>query len=227
MLPIEETLRGKQELWRRGEISWKLRPDQLSVADEMERSEAATWVNEMARKYGKSYLGIWRQQKVLNQSPAGSRYVYGSSTYKALLEFILPVIHEFYDDCPDDMRPAYSEKTCHLERPDGSWTHFFGADDIESANRGRGPKAVEAGFDEAGFCPVLGYVIRSVFRPSLMLTPGAKTILYSSPAAEADHEFTVMAEVAEANGSYAHRTIYDNPMLTPEQIERFGTVRME
>ena len=29
-----------------------------------------------------------------------------------------------------------------------------------------------------------------------------------------------MAEVAEANGNYSRATLYDNPLLTPEEIER-------
>jgi hypothetical protein len=75
-------------------------------------------------------------------------------------------------------------------------------------------------FDEAGFCPLLRYVLRSVFRPSL-LHSGGRTLVASTPAEEPDHDFTAIAELAEANGAYFNRDVWDNPRLTEGQIEKF------
>jgi hypothetical protein len=123
-------------------------------------------------------------------------------------------------ECPSDIRPYWDGMRGHWRFANGSWVHLFGADDKRKANRGRGPKAVRAVFDEAGFTDVLGYVLSSVFRPSLLLTNG-DIFLGSTPSDLPDHEFTRIAEIAEANGSYFRRTVYENPMLSPERLQQF------
>lgn len=211
---------SRAELWRRNDLAdIKLHPDQRRVDDAVNERRASREVLEIARKWGKTWWLMYRANRVCLAKPK-SRVVYGAPTYKHLEEFILPVIGEFFEDAPDDVRPTYSEKAGHLEYPNGSWIHFFGADDKEAANRGRGPKAELAIFDEAGFCPVLRYVLKSVFKPSLLLS-GGPTLLGSTPSDEPEHDFTRYAEIAEANGTYARRTIYDNPLLTKEQIQKF------
>jgi hypothetical protein len=103
--------------------------------------------------------------------------------------------------------------------------HLFGCDDKRKANRGRGPGAKRAFLDECGFIPFARYVVRSILRPQLLhLKPEearAALLIGSTPAEQPDHDFTAMAEKAEARGNYANRTIYDNPLLTEEQIKAF------
>lgn len=223
MTPEQETatdLALRHEAWWRGELRWKMHLDQRRVHDAIEARNASREVLEIARKWGKTYYLVLRSFIKCLREPR-IRIVYGAPTYKHLTEFVLPVIDEICQDAPAGMRPKYREATGHLEFHNGSWIHFFGADDKQAADRGRGPKAIEAIFDEAGFCPVLSYVLRAVFRPSLLLSGNGKTVLASSPAEEPDHDFTRMAERAEVNGTYARRTIHDNPLLTPEQIAKF------
>jgi hypothetical protein len=119
------------------------------------------------------------------------------------------------------VKPVYEPSTGHWYFPaTESWVHFFGADDKRKADRGRGPAAIAAFFDECGFTPVLQYVLSSIFRPS-MLHGSLFTLLGSTPSPEPDHDFTRICEVAETNGTLSHQTIYDNPRLTPDQIQKF------
>lgn len=218
---------ARHEFWRRGDLTFKLHSSQAKVALAMGVATFLStgafpftrWVLEIARKWGKTYFLVLIAFMVCLRRKS-VRVVYGAPELKYLAEFVLPVVDEICEDAPEDMRPRYNAQTGHLTFPStGSHIHLFGADDKEAAKRGRGPKAVLAIFDEAGFCRVLGYVIKAVFRPSLLLTRGP-IILGSTPADEPGHDFTQMAEIAESNGNYSRATLYDNPLLTQEDIQR-------
>ncbi len=207
------------ELWRAGRLRYKLHPDQLDVYEAIQASKASRYVLEIARRWGKTWLlGVLAFETCL-RTP-GCRVVYGASTLKALEEFIIPQFEALIEDAPPDCTPVWNSGSGHWTFPNGSYVHLFGADDKRKANRGRGPAAALAIFDEAGFTPILKYILKSIFRPQL-LTTGGRTFIASTPAEEPDHDFTEVAERAEANGNYARRTIYDNPRLTQERIAAF------
>jgi hypothetical protein len=214
---------ARHDCWRRGYLAYKFQddPGQLDTWRRIESETHQTrWVLEWSRKRGKSYFLVC-VAAMLCQRYRLKRVVFGAPTFKHLEEFILPLLDEVAADCPEDIRPRYEPSTGHWFFPaTGSWVHFFGADDKRKANRGRGPAAIAAIFDECGFTPVLNYVLSSIFRPS-MLHGGLFTILGSTPAEEPDHDFTRICEVAEANGTLIHQTIHDNPRLTPERIAQF------
>lgn len=206
------------EAWRRGRLRFLLHRDQRLVYDAV---QAATgrFVLEIARRWGKTFLLIVLALEVcLRKSRA--RVVYGAPTLKHLAEFILPTLEKVTALAPENLRGKYNAQNGHWELPNGSYIHLFGADDKRKANRGRGPEADLAIFDEAGFTPILRYVLRSVLRPQLLHT-GGRILLGSTPAEEPDHDFTELAEKAEATGNYMRRTVWDNPLLTRETIERF------
>lgn len=210
---------AKEELWRQGELRWKLHSDQLSVYDQIFSTQASRFVMEIARRWGKTWLLATIAIETCLKNP-GCRVVYGAPTLKHLEEFIIPTFDDLIEDAPPDCRPVFDEATGHWDFPNGSHVHLFGADNKAAANRGRGPSAKAAIFDECGFTSVLKYVLKSIFRPQL-LTTGGRMYLGSTPAEEPEHDFTEIAERAEANGNYARRTIYDNPLLTEQQISTF------
>ena len=177
------------------------------------------YVMEIARRWGKTWLLLVLAFEACLRRP-GARVVYGAPTLKHLSEFILPTVEKLSAVAPESATPVYNAATGHVTFSNGSYIHLFGADDKRKANRGRGPEADLAVFDEAGFTPVLRYVLRSVFRPSLLHT-GGRVVLGSTPAEEPEHEFTELAQRAEATGNYARRTVWDNPLLTHEAVQRF------
>lgn len=213
------------ELWRHGELRWKLHADQLEVYEQIEASTEPRFVMEIARRWGKSFLLAVIAIETCLRFP-GCRVVYGAPALNVLQDFILPVFELVIEDAPPDCAPVWHEGNWIF--PNGSRVRLFAADDKRKANRGRGPEARLAIFDEAGFCPVLRYVLTSVLRPQL-LHSGGRTLLGSTPAEEPEHEFSEIAARAEANGNYARRTIYDNPRLSPEAIAEFiaGDAREE
>lgn len=210
---------AKWELASRGVLTWLLHKGQLVIAQAISASPRGTFVLEIARRFGKTFLLMALSFECCLRKPK-ARVVYGAPTLKHLEEFVIPAIEKISAQLPPWLRPRWNAAKGHLLFPNGSYVHLFGADDKRKADRGRGPEADLAIFDEAGFCPLLRYVLRSVLRPQLLHT-GGRIILGSTPAEEVDHDFTAMAERAEALGLYAHATIHDNPRLTKEQVRQF------
>ncbi len=209
----------EREFWLRGLLGFLLHEGQRELLGLLEASPRGTFVLEIARRWGKTFFLVVVAFMVCLRKPR-ARVVYGAPTLKHLEEFVLPAIEKIARGAPAACRPVWNGAKGHLTFPNGSYVHLFGADDKRKADRGRGPEADLAIFDEAGFCPLLRYVIRSVLRPQLLHT-GGRILLGSTPAEEPDHDFTAMAERAEANGLYARRTVWDNPRLTKEQIRQF------
>ncbi len=207
------------EAWRRGHLTYLLHEDQRRVRAQLEASSATRFVLEIARRWGKTWLLVVLALEMCLRRP-GARVVYGAPTLKDLSEFILPTLEAVSSQAPPELRGEYRGATGHWALPNGSYIHLFGCDDKRKANRGRGPGADLVILDEAGFIPILRYVLRSVLRPQT-LHSGARMVVASTPSEEPDHDFTAVAERAEARGCYARRTIHDNPRLTPERIEAF------
>ena len=209
------------ELWRRGDVaSLLLDSNQLAAYHTLKASDASRYVFEWSRRLGKTWMLVLIAVEECLKGP-GRRVAYGASTIKALREFVQPAFEGILRTCPEAMRARYNKDTSHWTFPhNGSFVHLFGCDDKHQADAGRGPTADLGIMDEAGFVPILDYVLRSVIRPQL-LTTGGRLIVASTPAEEADHDFTRICERAEANGHLSHKVIYDNPRLTPERIEEF------
>lgn len=192
---------------------------QREALSAFEAASGSRFVLEVARRWGKTWMLLVLAFMACMRA-ARVRVVYGAPTLKHLAEFVLPTFEALTERFPPHLAPKWNAQKSHIEFPNGSYIHLFGADDKHKADRGRGPSAVLAIFDEAGFCPLLRYVLRSVFRPSL-LHSGGRTIVASTPAELPDHDFTAIAEKAEANGAYFNRDVWSNPLLTREAIEKF------
>lgn len=212
----------RDEAWRRGFLRWKLHSEQQLIYDQIAKAEAdgeARFVMEIARRFGKTWLLAVLACETCLRNP-GVRVVFGAPSLKHLQEFILPTFDAVTADAPPDCRPVFHAQSGHWRFPNGAWTHLFGADDKRKASRGRGSESARNIFDEAGFSPVLDYVLDDVFRATTMHS-GGMTLLGSTPADIPDHPFSAIAERAERDGYYARRTIHDNPMLTKERIAEF------
>lgn len=202
-----------------GALHFLLHAGQLEALVAFENAKGSRFVLEVARKWGKTWMLLVVAFMACLKTPR-VRVVYGAPTLKHLAEFVLPVFEALAGEFPTHLRPRWNQQKSHIEFHNGSWIHLFGADDKRKADNGRGPAAVLAIFDEAGFCPLLRYVLRSVFRPSL-LHSGGRTLVASTPAELPDHDFTAIAELAETNGAYFNRDVWSNPLLTKEQIQKF------
>ncbi len=207
-----------EKLIRAGDLRFLLHSGQIEGLAAFDSAPGSRFVFEVARRWGKTWLMLVIAFMTCMRKPR-CRVVYGAPTLKLLAEFVLPTLDALTEKFPRALAPKWNQQKSHVEFPNGSYIHLFGADDKHKADRGRGPSAELAIFDEAGFCPLLRYVLRTVFRPSL-LHSGGRTIVASTPAELPDHDFTQIAELAEVNGAYFTRDVWSNPLLTRELIEK-------
>jgi hypothetical protein len=224
---VRELVRRANDLeCRAGRLFHMLHESQLEALAAIDRATARTFVLEIGRRWGKTYLMValalmtaWRKPK--------TRVVYGAPTLKHLAEFVLPAFDKIAARVPADMRPRFNSANDHIECHNGSWVHLFGADNQRNADRGTGGDAELCIFDESGaegVATMLKYIGKAIFGPSLQFkegSPNGSIIYASTPARSPEHDFTDATEKAEATGNRFHATCFDNPRLTDAQRTAF------
>jgi hypothetical protein len=200
------------ELWRRGEIWFKLFPDQLEVYRFVRNSTAKIIVINLCRQWGKSFTSALDAIEFANRNPGSLiRYVAGSQ--KALRKIVGPIFSEILRDCPEELRPVYNAADTCWRFANGSEIHIAAANDGH-ADDSRGQRAHRCYVEEAGFVDNLGYLVTSVLLPQTKTT-GGQIVLISTPPETPAHDFWAFADRAEASGAYIVRTI-DDDRHTPE-----------
>ena len=212
---------AKAELWRRGELSWKLYDCQKPVYDAVRAGDGITWINEIGRQVGKSIIdGVVLLEEGLRGK--NRQLLYAAPTGVMVNDIFVPNLRILCEDAPEDIRPIIKGNKV-LFPSTGSVIKMAGCEDELKADRLRGPFCHFAVVDEAGFIPILDYVLKSVIGPQLLTTrPDSRMLISSTPSRKPGHPFTILADKAEEMGTYCHRSIYDSTVNgTPEKIEDF------
>lgn len=220
----QETLKTyKAGLWERGELRWKLydyqRPIYALVWSWIEDRKALKHVLNIARRFGKSYTLCLVAIEYAIRNP-GAQIRFGAPTAKALRKIVHPAIKQILRDCPEQYRPSWKSQDSFYAFPNGSELHVSGCDNQNYENL-RGQAAHLAVVDESGFVDELEYVVNDVLVPQTLTTNGV-VILSSTPPRTPAHDFYSMAMEAEANGTYARRTIYDNTKVNKATLDLYA-----
>ena len=224
-LRLEQRLRLTEEKWRRGNLRHLLDSNQQGMYDAIKANSQKQFVIEAARKIGKSYmLGVMAFELALRNP--GKRINYVAPTGKEAHEIALPVMGEIRELAPADCKPEWKQQDGHWMFPNRAFINLGGADDQAAADRNRGPESVGNIVDEAGFVPVLGYLIDSVLAPQTLQT-GGPMWLASTPPFTPGHDFATLADTAALKGAYLNRNIYTHGRMSREQIDSYLTSRAE
>lgn len=131
---------------------------------------------------------------------------------------IRPLMAQILSSCPKDLEPQFSSKH--------STYYFNNKSEIQLAGANKGNvDSIRGGFshisiiDEAQDVTELEYAINSVLLPTTLTTRG-KILISGTPPKDVDHDFIKFIELCEANNALVIRTVYDNPRLTPEDIQK-------
>lgn len=171
----------------------------------------------LGRQSGKTYLlCILALEFALKTPNVIVKMVTDTKTHAESI--IEPKFRELLHDCPVDLKPEYNKQKYTFNFYNGSQIQLAGTDG-NHYEKLRGQKSVLVLVDEAGFCSDLDVVIRSVLLPTTTHT-GGKLVLASTPPRESDHPFLGFIEEADMKGLLSKKTIYDNDMLTNEDIDR-------
>ena len=213
-----EKLAIKHELWRRGVLSWKFHSVQHEMHDiyvKAPKNSTLVWL--LARQSGKStLLALIACEQALQRPHSVIKLLTDTKLHaRSIYEKIFV---EVLEDCPEDCKPNYIRAEYLYRFPNGSEIQLAGTDGGHY-ERLRGQKTHLALIDEAGFCTNLDEIVKSVLIPTTTHT-GGKVILASTPPTETGHDFLKFIEDAQYKGTLTKKTVYENPLLTEEQIAR-------
>jgi phage terminase large subunit len=208
------------ELWRRGNLKWKCHSVQKEMYERFysaEKNSVSCWL--LSRQSGKSYLlAILALEAALQKPFSIIKLVTDTKVHlKSIFE---PIFNELLQDCPADVKPSYVPSQFLYSFENGSQIQLAGSDG-KHYEKLRGQKSTLVLVDEAGFCSDLDDMVTSVLLPTTTHT-GGKLVLASTPPAESDHPFLKFIEQAELNGRLVTKTVYDNPLLSKEQVDRLA-----
>ena len=212
-----QKLLARQALWRKGNLSWICHPVQKEMYDLFYSSEPNTiscWL--LSRQSGKSYLLAILAIETALRNPNGIVKLVTDTKVHVKTIFV-PIFRELLAmDCPDDCKPDYSVSEFNFTFPNGAQIQLAGSDG-KNYERLRGQKSLLNLVDEAGFCDDLEDMVQSVLIPTTTHT-GGRIVLSSTPPKEEDHPFHKFIERAQMEKRFVKKTVYENPLLTPEKI---------
>lgn len=205
-------------LWQRGVLHWKLRPEQQSLKNEIEKSDKQLIVGNISRRWGKSYTLVLYclEQAIKNVT----KIRYAAAFKSDLEEFILPAFEQILDDCPPKLRPVYHVSKQVWKFPNGSTIKLVGLDKNRNGLRGNAISIIV--LDEAAFVSHLQYQYTTVIIPATAKQKNIKILIFSTPPESPEHYFLSLMEKAQAqpNGFYISRTIDDISDLNPSERKR-------
>ncbi len=205
-------------LWERGELSWKLRPEQLVLKLELEKLFIQLIVFNLCRRFGKTFLLVLYAIEQCIKYRQKIRY--GCAFLSELEEFVLPAFDFILDDCPEHLKPEYVRSRKMWVFKNGSEVKLVGLD--KNPNGLRGNKIEKIVIDEAGFVINLKKIYTSVIIPATAKQKNIKIIFSSTPPETPDHFFIALIDKAnaQANGLYKEMTIDQISDLEPAERQR-------
>lgn len=206
------------ELWRRGELSYKLNSCQQKMEAFFEGDTRDVIPILAARRTGKSFYLVVKAVSVCNKVPnAIVKYI--CPKQKMVQTIIKPIMRVILKDCPEPLKPEWKENAKMYIFPNGSEIHLAGTDNGNHESI-RGGYANLCIVDEAGFCDELDYVVHSVLAPTTDTT-GGQVYLASTPSKNSSHDFIQKFVKSAANQNKLIKfTIADNDMLTEEKKKK-------
>lgn len=220
--PVTTATLSKSEiiaaLWRRGNLEFKMHSVQKEMWERYKSAESnSTSVWLLARQSGKSYcLAIIALIEAINNPKCIIKML--TDTKIHMEDVLIPIFEEIMEDCPEDLKPTYNRNRFRYTFANGAQIQFAGSDNGH-AERLRGQKSLLILVDEAGFCTNLRKIVQEILIPTTTHT-GGKVILSSTPPESADHDFNSYVESSELEGSLTKKTVFDNPLLSKEQIDK-------
>jgi hypothetical protein len=218
-------LQARDELWRRGELSWILRPVQreiyAKIKESLRRGESLKYFLNCSRRIGKTFtLCDIAAETAIKQKQTNifDPVRFGAPTQKALKKIVRPIFRTIFQTAPADIRPVWRASDDMYLFPFGAEIHIAGVNN-EHEDDLRGTSASLCLLDEIGFMDQLDYLIEDVMMPQL-LTTGGNLIMAGTPPRSPAHAYMTFAMEAQSKGNYAEYTI-EQSGYRPEVIEKF------
>lgn len=212
---------GKDFLWSKGIIIWKLHQKQLE-ANKIITDMKDSWLSVImcSRQFGKTYMMCTLALQEALSKP-NNHVKYGADMYENLKKYVYPTIDKIIEDCPDAYKPEVIRSEHLVRCKNGSTIEFVGLDRNPDGIRGIGVTRIF--IDEGGYTDKLYYIYYDVIVPMFthMQQHFPKCIMAGTPSDSPNHDFIkIFKPKAEAEGTFIKFTIDDNPLISQEEKDR-------
>lgn len=206
-------------LWKSGFLAWKCHEGQLEIYKHLRAlnptvQEALVFC---ARRFGKSTLGVIMALEDCLRNPQSQVRIIGP-TIKQTISIVEPIMRKVTRDAPEGLiHRIKSEYRWHVS----SSELIIGGFDSVNITRHLGQESVAIYLEESGAARPedFEYAITEVLTPQLLHTRGRKIHL-TTPPTQLDHPLvTRVLPATKRKCAYFHYTLFQNPLLTEEQIE--------
>jgi len=209
----------RNELWRRGDLSWKLDPHQKQVSDLLAENKSDEVLFLCSRQFGKSYLNLIYALEFAIKNPRAIVRI-AAPTLKQCASIVDDNLNHIIRDAPAGLIKRH--KSDYRYNLSNGSSLRLGALERAHVDSLRGGNAKLVIAEEGGFVSNddYAYAVTSVIAPQLLRSSG-RLIHVTTPSDEPEHYIhTETLPKCEINGSLFRRTIYDNSALSEEQIDR-------
>ena len=204
----------KNELWKRGALSWKLKKSQILIEKNFQEVRGKLFVSNCSRRFGKSFWAAVKCLEVAIKKPK-AKIKFASAFSTEVEEIIIPAFRFLLEDCPSELEPQWLASKKKYIFPNESEIQVIGLD--RNPNGPRGQFCDLFIFEEAGFISRLDYLYSSVVVPMFKGREGA--IMISTPPISPVHPYRNFCEKAKKENAFSEFTIFDDPDATKEEIE--------
>jgi len=123
----KQILEARNELWRKGNLSWKNSPTQNKIQKFLDECKTRIAVLNLGRRSGKSFLLCLLGIAVcLRKKKATVKML--QPEQKMCKTNINPIIEQIIEDCPPDLRPKFHTPDSCWYFPNGSRFQIAGTD---------------------------------------------------------------------------------------------------
>lgn len=203
---------AREELWRRGDLRYKLDSTQRKIYDVIEKGGRRVCLL-CSRRLGKSFCLVMYCVSQAIKRP-NIRISYAAPFGRDASEIATDLMTVILEDCPEDIRPEYKVATKEYVFHNGSTIRFAGLN-AEHANQLRGRKADLFCVDEFSLVDDLKHAIQDVALP-MTLTTGGRLLFATTPARSPSHESTGIIKKMAADGQVVTFTLLDNVRVSRE-----------
>lgn len=211
----------KQELWLRGNLSWKLRTYQIPIYNAIRSSTNIQFMLNCSRRLGKTTILIII---AIEEALRTKRGLYQFTTYtgKASRGIVRPIFDQLIEDCPGVISPVWKAQDEYYYFPHThSEIHLAGANNgHEDDSRGR--RRNKCFVDEGQQIDNLEYLINSVLMPQTIDQQGGQVIIAGTPPESPAHYYKKLYHKLKLRSAVQEFDVYHNSTLTEETLEQYA-----
>lgn len=219
LTPEQKKAAAIHQLWRLGNLEWKLHSSQLEVYNSLRclPPSVRQVVVLISRRFGKSYMGVLMAVQDALSTP-NCRIAIIAPSKEHARNIVVPLMKQILEDAPEGII-KHQKSELRWQCANGSEIILAAYETAVEACRGLAFKNIY--LEESGLAGVddYNYIIKSVLMPTLAHSRG-KIIHLTTPSKIVDHPLhTETIPKCHSSNSLFVKTIYDNPLLSDEVKE--------